>query len=319
MFVKYRRHYSPSTESPLAKSSIQEEKSGTGNGLSGIALCSSRSRNHRNSGTFRTSRRNSQDKETSASPGQRKSGGGSDKRDSLSEDGNIVLDTSSILDEIMAKTFESEDENTPSPSGLSNGTASPRRAGSKEETSRHRSSAIDTTSSPALKSKAKQASQKVAPEMSSLAVPTPEKPGSSEVTMKAVDRKKEIRRSGSINKEDYRRSGGNWSKLKGTINGGKALDMFYHNRRSQYFEDSLEEQPKGPAQEQKETHPISPLAETSVGLGQKTARTSGSTEEEPEVRDVCVVASCCVGMAPCGHVTVLFLLSETVQVNNGWL
>ena len=285
--LKYRWHYALPAESPLAKTTIQEEKPDTANGLSGIALCSSRSRIHHNSGTFRSSRRNS-DKELSTSPSQRRSGGGMDKRDSLTEDGSIVLDTSSILDEIMAQTFESEDEKTPSPSRLSNGTASPHRAGLREETqaSRQRSSAIDTTSSPALKSKAKQASQKAVPEMSSLAVPPAElhtAGGGSEVAMRAVDRKNEIRRSGSMNKEDYRRSGANWGKLKGNINAGKALGMFYHNRRSQFFEDSFEDQTKGRGLEQKDTNPVSPLAETAVGFGVKAVRTSSSTEEDAEV------------------------------------
>ena len=284
--LKYRWHYALPAESPLAKTTIKEEKPDTANGLSGISLCSSRSRTHRNSGTFRSSRKNSE--ELSTSPSQRRSGGGMDKRDSLTEDGNIVLDTSSILDEIMARTFESEDEKTPSPSRLSNGTASPRRAGLRDETraSRQRSSAIDTTSSPALKSKAKQASQKAVPEMSSLAVPSTEPTASegSEVVMRAVDRKNEIRRSGSMSKEDSRRSGANWGKLKGNINAGKALGMFYHNRRSQFFEDTFEDQTKGQGPEQKETNPVSPLAETSAGFGVKAARTSSSTEEDPEVR-----------------------------------
>ena len=218
----------------------------------------------------------------SSSPGHRKSGGAADKRDSLSEDGNIVLDTSSILDEIMAQTFESEDEKTPSPSRLSNGTASPRRSGAKDEsqTSRQRSSAIDTTSSPGLKSKAKQASQRAVPEMISLEVPMPEVHQPGEVAMRSVDRKNEIRRSGSIKKDDHRRPGGN--RLKGNIDAGKALGMFYHNRRSQFFEDSFEE---GPKEQDVDTNPVSPLAEKSVGFGVKAAaRTSTSTEEEAEVR-----------------------------------
>ena len=250
-----------------------EETSDTANGgLSGIALCSSRSRSHRNSGSYRNSRRNSQEKESSASPKQRRS----DKRDSLPDDGNIVVDTSSILDEIMAQTFDSEDEKTPPPRGVVNGTGSPSRVGERkrDESSRQRSAAIDTSSSPALKSKAKQASQRAAPEMSSLTVPSLELPQGAE-PMKAAERKSEIRRSGSISKEDYRKSGGSWGKLRGQINGGRALGMFYHNRRSQYFEESFEE--PGQVPERNETHPISPLTETSVGIDQKTE------EEEEEV------------------------------------
>ena len=309
MNVKYRRHLSSLTvESPLAKTSIHEETAT--NGLSDIALCSSRSRAHRNSGSFgRHSRKNSHDKDVS-SPKQRKVGV-SGKRDSLTEDGSIVLDPTSLLDEIMAKTFnekESEEEKTPPPPGMINGTASSsyragqgRRGSDREresESSRQRSAAMDTTSSVDLKSKAKQVSRRSGSvggegegggegererEVESLTVPSS---GYTEsVEMRSSERKTEIRRSGSVNKEDYRRSGGNWGKLRGTFTAGKALGMFYHNRRSQHFEDSLEERPKLEQGQSLEALPVSPLAETSSsdGFGQ-TAAVTITTETEPEVR-----------------------------------
>lgn len=308
--LKYKRHHSLPTESPLAKASIQEETPANNGDLSGIALCSSRSRAQRNSGSFsRLSRKNSQEKEKSASPKQRRSGV-VDNRDSLTEDGgSIVLDPSSILDEIMAVTFkDSEEEKSPPPPttrrGLSNGitdtsssSLNEQKTTDKEDTmsSRQRSVAMDTSSSQGLRSKAKLVSQRAgSQEMSNLIVPPPSDHHHirSDVTeMKASDRKSEIRRSGSINKgDDYRRSGGNWNKLRGQISGGKALGMFYHNRRSQYLDDSLEVAQNietGPNLERNDaSHPISPLVKTSSESEEirQKALSSGSTNDT-EVRE----------------------------------
>lgn len=320
--MKYRRHYALPLEPPLARNSIQEE-SGTANGLSGIALCSSRSRTHRNSGSFsKHSRKNSQDKDPT-SPKQRRPGVlEKDKRDSMTEDGSILLDPSSILDEIMAKYNGKESDNEKSPPrGLANGTASPsqplfaqdrdgragkerereetREKGEEEEgggerkesqpnrledatSSRQRSAAMDTASSPHIKSKAKLASQRTIQETNRPTESSTETP----VVVKtlSVERKQELRRSGSMNREDPRRSGGHW----GQISGGKALGMFYHNRRSQYIEDSLEEQPgaeAGASVERDDAHPISPLATAQDPLpGGKAAVGSSTTESEVEVR-----------------------------------
>ena len=307
MFVKYRRHCSLPLESPLARKSIQEET--VANGLSGIALCSSRSRSRRDSGSGKHSRRNSHDKEMTSSPKQQRRSG---VRDSLGEDGGIVLDPSSILDEIMAKTFsdkESEEEKTP-PRGLSNGTTSPvrgtrdkERRTEGEESSRQRSAAMDITSSAGLKSKAKLVSERAGGEMTSLAVPGTQAPSSGEQTeMKSSERKSEIRRSGSINKGDYRKSGGNWGKLRGQITGGKALGMFYHNRHSQHFEDSLE------GLERNEALPISPLAETGPQVFSQAP-----TETEPEVsihHDVSIQSLCEVKGSVLNR-----LLSHTMRVH----
>ena len=304
MYVKYR--YSLPIESPLTKSSMQDE-SGASNGLSGIALCSSRSRAHRNSGSFsKLSRKNSQDREASSSPKHQRSGVGS-QRDSLTEDGSIVLDPSSILDEIMAKSFNDEpvEEKSPSSRGLVNGAVSPsqpllaseddrpgvgqRKKGGEEEASlsRHRSAAIDASSSPALKSTAKLASQRAVQETNcppDSSKETPEIGGMGKTL--SVERKNELRRSGSINRTDVSRSGANWAKIRG----GKALGMFYHNRRSQYIEDGVEEQPRaarGLSAEREDTQPTSPLTKIAISVDQvpggQTAVSSG-TDTEPKVR-----------------------------------
>jgi hypothetical protein len=285
------------SESPLARNSMQDE-SGVSNGLSGIALCSSRSRAHRNSGSFgKLSRKNSQDKEASSSPKHQRSGVAG-QRDSLTEDGSILLDPSSILDEIMAKSFndkESEEEKSPPPKGLVeeksppprglvNGAVSPsqplsaagkdragagetKKRGEDEEasSSRRRSAAIDASSSPALKSTAKLVSQRAVQETT----PDSEVPESAVmVKTLSVERKNELRRSGSINRADDRRSGANW----GQISGGKALGMFYHSRRSQYIDDCVEEHPRaarGLSAERDDTQqPTSPLIKTAAAVDQ---------------------------------------------------
>lgn len=282
--MKYQCHYYLSAESPLAKDSIQEESKAS-NGLSDISLCSSRSRAHRNSGSFgKHSRKNSQETEL-----RKRKGGTADtsQRDSLTEDGNIVLDPSSILDEIMAKPFtDSEDEKSP-PRGLPNGTASPSRPlfsrnkdsrpqvqEKREEdgivSSRQRSSAMDTSSSPQLKSTAKLVSQRTVNESDALPETSEETPPNILLTKaQSVDRKQELRRSGSISKVD-RRSGGSWNQLSG----GKALGMFYHSRRSHLIEEGQEEQqPQAEKGPNDDTHPISPLA------------TSTALEQTPDVKE----------------------------------
>ena len=300
--MKYRRHYYLSIESPLARDSTKEQ-SNTSNGLGGISLCSSRSRAHRNSGSFgKNSRKNSQETE-GASPRRKKEGvvdkvGDESQRDSLTEDGNIVLDPTSILDEIMAQPFlDSGDEKSP-PRGLLNGTASPSRelfsrdkdskpeANEKkvkeEVTSRVRSAAMDMASSPQLKSKAKLVSQRTSQESNGLPESSEDTP-SNPVLNKArsVDRKQELRRAGSISKEDHRKSGGSWNQLSG----GKALGMFYHNRRSHLVEEGQEEHPLAENGPSDNVHPISPLAETTVKITFDDKEPASNTaESETEVR-----------------------------------
>ena len=308
MYVRYRRHssYLP-IESPLARNSMQDE-SGVSNGLSGIALCSSRSRAHRNSGSFgKLSRKNSQDKEASSSPKHQRSGVAG-QRDSLTEDGSILLDPSSILDEIMAKSFndkESEEEKSPPPRGLVNGAVSPsqplsaagkdragagetKKRGEDEEasSSRRRSAAIDASSSPALKSTAKLVSQRAVQETT----PDSEVPESAVIVKTlSVERKNELRRSGSINRADDRRSGANW----GQISGGKALGMFYHSRRSQYIDDCVEEHPRaarGLSAERDDTQqPTSPLIKTAAAVDQVVSGgqspVSSGADTDPKVRE----------------------------------
>lgn len=294
MYVKYRHHYYLSLESPLARDSTQDQS----NGLSGISLCSSRSRAHRNSGSFgKNSRKNSQDTEGTSL--RRKEGVvDKNKRDSLTEDGNIVLDPSSILDEIMARPFQdSGDERSP-PRGLSNGRASPSRElfsrdkdsrperKEKEEiaSSRQRSAAMDMSSSPQLKSKAKLASQRTAHESNGQPDPSEDTPLNAVLTKaRSVDRKQELRRAGSIIKEDHRRSGGSWNQLSG----GKTLGMFYHNRRSHLVEEGQEEHSpteNGPCDV---VHPISPLTDTLTATLSPTSDgkepVSNSAETEIEV------------------------------------
>lgn len=297
--MKYRHHYYLSIESPLARDSTKEQ-SNTSNGLSGISLCSSRSRAHRNSGSFgKNSRKNSQ--ETEGASLRRKKEGVVDNshRDSLTEDGSIVLDPTSILDEIMAQPFlDSGDEKSP-PRGLPNGTASPSRElfsrdkDSRPEahekkvkdevtSSRVRSAAMDIASSPQLKSKAKLVSQRTSQESSGPPESSEDTP-SNPVLNKArsVDRKQELRRSGSISKEDHRRSGGSWNQLSG----GKALGMFYHNRRSHLIEEGQDEHPPAENGPSDNVHPISPLTETTVKTTFDDKEPASNTaESETEVR-----------------------------------
>lgn len=300
MYVKYRHHYCLTLESPLARDSTKEQ-SNTSNGLSGIALCSSRSRAHRNSGSFgKNSRKNSQEAEGASL--RRKKEGVVDKneRDSLTEDGSIVLDPSSILDEIMAQPFlDSGDEKSP-PRGLLNGTASPSRElfsrdkESKPEaqekkvkdevtSSRVRSAAMDISSSPQIKSKAKLVSQRTSHESNGLPEPSEDTPINAVLNKaRSVDRKQELRRAGSISKEDHRRSGGNW----GQLSGGKALGMFYHNRRSHLIEEGQEEHPPAENGPSDSLHPISPLTETTTVkiISDDKEPASNTAESEIEVR-----------------------------------
>ena len=270
------------TETSLAGYSIQEE-SAIPNGLGGISVCSSRSRAHRNSGTYgKGNRKSSQDE---LSPKHRRSGvvdvgmSSKDSKESLVDD-SIMLDPASILDEIMAKPFEdSEDERQPQGKGgqsrMSNGTSSSRpvftvgkesaepsrprqdlgsRGRDREEqsregdrraghgksaahtgsgqaeepvamrTSRLRSDAMDSHSSPILKSKAKMVSQRTLQE---------EEEGKGALPKtRSMERKQELRRSGSIQSEEQKKLAGSWNQIPG----GKALGMFYHNRRSQFLD-----------------------------------------------------------------------------------
>ena len=335
----YRRRASLPVESSLVSEFIKEES--LSNGLSGISLCSSRTRTHRNSGTFgRHSRKNSEDKEIS--PKHRRSGV-MGQRDSFTEDGDIVLDPSSILDEIMGKAFplgDSDDEKSPTGGRGSrlNGTASPsqplssrgrenrggvkgREARDEEQpagerrgaqsrsnafldrgqedtspspsSSRVRSTAMDATSSPQIKTKAKTVSQRAVPEDDLKDVPALMK-------TRSIERKQELRRSGSITKEDHRKSGGHWGQIRGGV---KALGMFYHNRRSQFIDDSLEElspTERSPSAEQ--NNPISPLATTAAVELTVGSKPAGTPENELEVCQLCSTCACaghlvCVSVA----------------------
>lgn len=297
-----------STETSLAGLSIQEE-SAIPNGLGGISVCSSRSRAHRNSGNYKSSRKSSQDE---LSPKHRRSGvvdvgmSSKDSKESLVDD-SIVLDPASILDEIMAKPFEdSEDEKPPQGRGgqsrIPNGTSSskpmftvgkesrepsgPRQdvtsrgkereeliregdrrtglgkstahtgSGRAEEpvamrTSRLRSDAMDSQSSPILKSKAKMVSQRTLQEE--------EEEGKGTLAKtRSMERKQELRRAGSIQSEEQKKSAGSWSQIPG----GKALGMFYHNRRSHFIDqealDELMHTEKSPTVERQDATLSSP-------------------------------------------------------------
>lgn len=301
---------SSGTETSLTETAIKEEESLIVNGVKteDIALCSSRSRQHRNSYGPRSRRSSSSDdlspqhrkrEEVKQSTGRpppvtRKN------RDSL-EGSKITIDVDSLM-RFMSGDLESEDENLveeeeeeveflkmkpilraeeqqrsdikpiknrtpakPPPAPRAHKKMEPEKTETKsseldarkcngeledseedfklQTRMRGRSNAIDMKTSPSLRSKA----QKAKTDSNSFEgvkekENEPETPSAKPLEPSKDAKKKDLRRSTSIQAEDggVRRSG-SWSRRK-HLSGDKALGIFYHSRRSQLMDpEALEE------------------------------------------------------------------------------